>query len=187
MKQIKLLLLIIACVNIFAACKKDKTTTLIEPVSMGDQLPAITQSGAKTFGCIINGKVYIPKGYNSNGSPNPKSIYSIGLNGRPVLQINADQFINNTNVSYFTLKIGNLDHLGYYSSVDEFNFLMGWLETIGNCSTTVLDTTVKKWGGVNITKIDLSNQIVSGQFNCKYKTLACDTVFITDGRFDIKF
>ncbi|MCW3074373.1 MAG: hypothetical protein JWP69_1442 [Flaviaesturariibacter sp.] len=45
------------------SCKKDKDN---------DKLPPITQNGANTFGCLVNGKVWLPKGYSTNGAPNPK-------------------------------------------------------------------------------------------------------------------
>jgi hypothetical protein len=182
MKQIKLLLIIIACTNIFAGCKKDKNTT--EPT---DQLPPATQIGANTFGCLVNGKVYVPKGYNGNGSPNPKKLYDIGLNGRPILGITADQIVNSNYKGSILISFGNLDHLGTYMMPNDFNFSLDWTDVIGNCSTIAFDTTIKKFGGGEITKLDIPNRTISGTFNCKFKTLQCDTVFITDGRFDIKF
>jgi hypothetical protein len=187
MKQVKLLLLIIACITTFTACKKDKTELIVEPIPIGDQLPAITQTGANTFGCLVNGKVYIPKGYRGNGSPNPKITYDIGLNGRPYLGIIADQIINSSFKGEILIAFRNLDHLGVYSMPDDFNFSATWVDVIGNCGTIAFDTTIKKWGSGIISKLDIPNQIISGTFNCKYKTLTCDTVFITDGRFDIKF
>jgi hypothetical protein len=171
MKQVKLLLLIIACANIFAACKKDKNTTPIEPTPTRDQLPAITQTGANTFGCLVNGKVYIPKGYSGNGSPNPKITYDINLNGRPYLGIIADQIINSSFKGQILISFRNLDHLGNYLMPDDFNFSTVWADVIGNCGTIAFDTTIKKWGSGIISKLE---------------KLQCDTVFITDGRFDIK-
>ena len=41
------------------SCKKTKTES--ESV---DQLPPITQTGANTFGCLLNGNVWLPKGYD---------------------------------------------------------------------------------------------------------------------------
>ena len=40
-------------------CKKDKTPE--------DQLPPETQTGAGTFGCLVNGNVFIPKGSPFSG------------------------------------------------------------------------------------------------------------------------
>jgi hypothetical protein len=182
MKQVKLLLFIIVCTNIFDACKKDKNTT-----NPADQLPPATQTGANTFGCLVNGKVYVPKGYNGNGSPNPSKIYDIGLNGRPYFDYKGYQIINSEYKGFIFIGFANLEHLGNYTITNDFNFSVGWTDVIGFCGTVAFDTTIKKWGSGIITRLDISNHIISGTFNCKFKTLQCDTVFITDGRFDIKF
>ncbi len=181
MKQIKLLLFIIACTNIFAACKKTKT---IEPE---DQLPPATQTGANTFGCLINGKVYVPKGYTGTGTPNPQVQYDINLNGRPYLGIIARKIENSTNKGEVLVSYRNLDHLGNYTMPNEFDFSVGWSEVLGNCTTIAFDTTTRQYGGGVITRLDIPNHIISGTFSCKFKTITCDTVYITDGRFDIKF
>ena len=61
MKNLKVFWLgVLALCCIFAACKKDKTNEDPE-----DQLPPATQTGTNTFGCLVNGKVYIPKGYTN--------------------------------------------------------------------------------------------------------------------------
>ncbi|MEO7801559.1 MAG: hypothetical protein ABIR81_06155 [Ginsengibacter sp.] len=56
---------------ITASCKKNNTPT------DEDQLPPATQTGANTFGCLINGKVWLPKGYSNTGTPNPKISFEI--------------------------------------------------------------------------------------------------------------
>ena len=167
--------------SIFAACKKGSTTTT------QDQLPPATQIGANTFGCLINGKVYIPKGYNGTGTPNPK-ISLETFNGKLILGIVTNQ-LENGNPQGFVI-ISFFDSVlspGIYAYSDKMNFSVGWAKVINNCFTPAGDTTVKKWGEGFITKFDNVNKIVSGTFNCKFKTQTCDTVFITDGRFDFKF
>jgi hypothetical protein len=47
--------LAIASMLCFAQCKKDNNNT--NPV---DRLPPATQTGAGTFGCLINGQVFTP-------------------------------------------------------------------------------------------------------------------------------
>ena len=165
-----------------ASCKKDKTTT--EPA---DQLPQATNTGANTFGCLVNGKVFIPSGFSGMGTPNPLTNYSVGINGLPYLSMDNYRYINNQSQGNIFIVFGNLDHLGTYSYSNDFDFLIGWSSVLGNCTTVAFDTTIKKWGTGIITKLDIPNRIVSGTFNCKFKTLQCDTIFITDGRFDIKF
>ncbi len=182
MKNFKLIIIIIACANIFAACKKDKT----EPIELS-KLPPTTQTGANTFGCLVNGKVWIPKGYNGSGTPNPHIIYSTGLNGIPYLSIDTRLYENNNSAGEIYISIGNLDHIGFYFTPTDFRFSAGWTSVLGNCGMTTLDSTVQSWGGGVITKLDIPNQIIAGTFSFKAKRPNCDTLFISDGRFDIKF
>lgn len=53
----KLWLLLIALCGLFTACKK--TVTPI-PTPIVEQLPPATQEGKNTFGCLINGNVWVP-------------------------------------------------------------------------------------------------------------------------------
>ena len=69
-------MLIVLCA---ASCKKDKQNQ--------DQLPPATQTGANTFACLINGKVFIPKGYDGTGKPNPHILYDFDLQGQPFLSL----------------------------------------------------------------------------------------------------
>jgi len=52
-KTTNLLLLLFSLASIFASCKKEK---MVEEI---DKLPAATQNGANTFGCLVNGKAWI--------------------------------------------------------------------------------------------------------------------------------
>ena len=181
-KHNALWLLLLALCSIFASCKKDKTET-----NSVDQLPPATQTGANTFGCLVNGNVYVPTGYNGTGRPNPHIQYDLNLNGRPTQGITADRIVNSMYAGSILVAFRNLDHLGTYLTPDDFNFSSDWTKVIGNCSTIAFDSTIQKWGKGIITKLDIPNRIISGTFDFKFKTLQCDTVFITDGRFDIKF
>jgi hypothetical protein len=172
---------------ICSSCKKDKSPTPIEPTPNGDQLPPITQSGANTFGCLVNGKVWIPKGASCGTKPNPNLVYDIGFNGKPYLDVKTNHFVSCISKGFMNISFGSLDHLGTYYYPTDFDFSSGWPDITGNCATIAFDTTIKKWGNGIITRLDVPNRIISGTFDCKYKTLLCDTVFITDGRFDIKF
>jgi hypothetical protein len=161
-------------------CKK-------KPVDPIDQLPSATQTGANTFGCLVNGKVWVPKGYDGTGTPNPHIKMETGLNGLPVLTIDTHQIINQNTEGTVFLSIGNLLQAANFNYPSDMNFLFGWSKYFGNCGTPAFDTTIQKWGGGIITKLDLPNHIISGTFYCKFKAPQCDTVFLTDGRFDIKF
>ena len=170
------LILFVAC-TLFASCKKDQE----------DTLPPATQVGAGTFGCKINGKVFIPKGSSGTGAPNPHIQYDYDLNGKPYLSIIGDLYNNQTVEGETLVAYRNITQAGEYLTPQNFNFSVGWPQIIGNCSTVTFDTTIKKWGGGMITKLDIPNRIISGTFDFKFKTQQCDTVYVTEGRFDIKF
>ncbi len=178
MKHLKLCLLLFAMANIFASCTKDKQSE--------DQLPPATQTGAGTFGCKINGKVYVPKGSSGTGRPNPHIQYDYDLNGNPYLSIETFQYPT-SNKTGLLIAFRNLAIIGYYPVSDSFRFDFGWPDVIQNCGNSSSDINVLKWGGGNITKLDITNRIISGTFDFKVKNTTCDTVYITNGRFDIKF
>ena len=162
------------------SCKKNKD-------NQHDQLPPATQIGANTFGCLVNGKVYIPKGYSGTGTPNPKISFDF-FNGKKIFSINTNHF-ENTDPTAF-MGISFLDTLllpGVYNFPEKLNFNIGWSKILNNCYTPANDTTIRKWGKGLITKFDKTKNIISGTFECKFKAQNCDTVFITNGRFDFKF
>ncbi len=161
-----------------SSCKKDN--------SPADQLPPATQTGANTFGCLVNGKVFVPKGFDGTGTPNPHVLYDYDLNGEPFLSIEANSFESNSSGGVM-LVYRNLRGLGYYSVDSVLKFTAGWPSQIGNCGGQSLDNNTGKWGGGVITKLDITNHIISGKFDFKFKAPNCDTVYITNGRFDIKF
>ena len=176
-KVVSPLLLICFC---FIQCKK--TSSMQE-----DQLPPATQTGANTFGCKINGKVYIPKGYNGTGTPNPHLTFDVGLNGLPIFAVDAKRL--NTSSEFeggVIISFQNITGVGQYSYPNNFNFSIGWSSVLNNCGTTAFDTTIQLFGGGTLTRYDVTNRIISGTFNFKFKALSCDTVLVTDGRFDYK-
>tara|TARA_R110002073_G_C9371447_1_gene572214 strand:+ start:845 stop:1168 length:324 start_codon:yes stop_codon:yes gene_type:complete len=70
---LKTAVLLFLAFTLINCSKKDNLITLVEE----DQLPPITQTGANTFGCLINGKVFIPKdktGYTPPGGGRPRGL-----------------------------------------------------------------------------------------------------------------
>ncbi|MGG8497881.1 hypothetical protein ACQY1Q_15825, partial [Tenacibaculum sp. TC6] len=56
-------LVLLALVATFTNCSKDD---IIKPQT---ELPPITQTGENTIGCLVDGKVFLPKGNNPLGNP----------------------------------------------------------------------------------------------------------------------
>jgi hypothetical protein len=151
-----------------------------------DELPPITQTGAKTFGCLVNGKVFIPKGSDGSGRSNFKAIYEY-FNGRPYLLVDARQFINGFPNGTIILSVDSAFTTGIYPIVTSKRMVnFGWDTYSHTCGVSITDSTTFKTGTINLTKVDVANGIFSGTFNCKIKPANCDTINITEGRFDYK-
>lgn len=179
-----------------ASCSKDNTET------PQDQLPPITTTGANTAGCIINGKVLIPK----NGSQAIGGSPAYGLN-----KIQGNNFWPNKD-DYWQLEIANkrdVNGIGVIlyvknMSVGNGNYEVGQSNGelyIDGPNNNQIIANIKEngiyktfWSGNNsgIIKINRSDlfvgtSIFSGTFNAVLynKDNPSETINITDGRFDI--
>lgn len=165
--------------NVASCCKEEPNT-----------LPPETQAGKNTFGCLVNGKIWLPEA---------EPFITVGLSAKAnqrYLCIGADQglseniviLLKNTNIrvdSTYNLSAENIS--GQYfkriiSSGKEFNIFYG--------------TDTNNTGQVTLTRFDTLAKIVSGRFsfNAKFKYVIPDTtglptsnISITDGRFDVKY
>ena len=160
------------------------------------QLPPITQSGANTFGAIINGKVMVPR--NSIGYVPP------GSDHYPVKRSSSSEYEDifatdgRTNMGTIYIYIKNIYNL-YPIKVE--NYMIGqsdgaWSnDTASNTLITArvfnsntleynIYLSIPNTGGINVTKSDPN--IISGTFSCKLKNKdnPNDIIEITDGRFD---
>ena len=67
-KYTTFLIVLLATTLLAASCKKDKPQDNRTEL---EKLPAITQIGANTFGCLVDGKAWLPNGSKpQNGGPN---------------------------------------------------------------------------------------------------------------------
>ena len=185
MKYFKLLFIIIACANIFAACKKDKT----EPTELS-KLPAATQIGAKTFGCLVNGIAFVPdNGCTFLCTPAFRANYDNSNGG--FFYINAELINSDQNIDKHI-------NFGLDSCINNRLYNMSTLPKItmsyfdykmpsSTCQTFFSsDINVIRSGYVNLTKCDFGTGIISGMFEFKIERNGCETINITNGRFDAK-
>jgi hypothetical protein len=172
-------LLFFSICSLFAACKKDKTINEI------DKLPAATQTGANTFGCLVNGTFFINNGYDGNNSNYRLFVDPNFQNG--AFQIRVYSFLN---LKYQRININSND----INSVGTFNVIgnsgpifIDYNNDNGNCNFNQSANCYLK-GNLTITRYDISNGIFSGtfQFDIKDPNFNCDTIKITEGRFDKK-
>ena len=165
-----------------------------------DGLPPETQTGAGTFACKINGVVWKWKDsdYQSIGS-SPKTRWSFdsnanggglfiagfryldGVNNDDLLTIGVDSiitkktFVLSPNLKNFNLIYTNSKSL----KKDCIQFgTLPFYDTTNNFYSS---------GNLSITKLDQNSKIISGTFYCTIYQTGCDTLKITDGRFDVKY
>ncbi len=154
------LLFVCFLLNTGMQCKKTSDTTKEEV------LPAETQTGADTFGCLVNGVVWLPKG---------KFPYS-GLTA--TIQFNILSIGASKSNEAIGLGVRNVLDVGTYN-----------LSLAENEAEYIIDSKIFKRteGILTITKFDKKNQIISGKFWFTAKSDAGETIYITDGRFDVKY
>ncbi len=168
-------------------CKKDNQN----PV---DQLPPATHEGKETFGCLVNGEVFLPKGINLGGpqlssyyqylnSPTAQGYYfnvsaskkNGGDKGTEGVSISSNNFPIHQGEKY-VLK-NSLDKSGIYGTYGIFIGI-----EINNFSTKGTYQ-----GELYISKFDDANQIVSGTFWFDAVNDKGEKVEVREGRFDVHF
>ncbi len=180
-KNYSIWLSLIALLSIFAACKKDKTDE--------EQLPPITQTGANTFGCLINGKIYIPKGFEQN-KPNFNMIVDPGFNNGSLGIITFSK--NGSSTARLSFGSDSIKSTGIYpiylNSRSSFNYSQ---DVDGNQQClTIGKYTPSANGWIKIAIYDLVNRIISGEFEFQFTNPDCnigEPIKVTQGRFDKKF
>ncbi|MEN4760759.1 hypothetical protein ABEG63_10535 [Chryseobacterium sp. C39-AII1] len=165
--------------SIFTSCHRDYDKNVDT-----DTLPAETQTGARTGGAIIDGKVWVATKNYTNDGPGIHTycekikdrtyikIYLKGIkdNNSIYISYQADHFELNKTYT-ITPNNGESDNTIYFSrSLDDIFY------------NTKYDCKLK------ITRLDLENQIVSGTFELKLNRYAGEGIInIVEGRFDKKF
>lgn len=175
MKQ--LLLIIASFILLNAGCKKKKDE---EP-----QLPPETTTGAMTFGCKVNGKVFVPR--SGRGKPGLYVQY-VNLGTRPgggwYLNIPATNWAQNppqgVNIETDSLLVTE-------GQTYQFRNLKGFPRAFYD-SGNVYPKLDNDEGELKITKFDQVNRILSGTFSfVGTNTTTNEKVNITEGRFDIRY
>ncbi|WP_035565378.1 hypothetical protein [Hymenobacter sp. IS2118] len=147
------------------------------------QLPPATQTGANTIGCLVNGQPWTPVG--NDGSSNYTVSYDPNFR-LGTLNIAAYRYANSQakrqTIGVFSdsllpgigrYKLRLLGHHG--AAFDDFQ---------GNCIYDRTSPGAYCRGELVITRLDRVNGIISGTFAFTLAQPGCDTVRVTNGRFD---
>jgi len=175
-------LLLIVSLFCLSACKKDNYS-----------LPPETQTGAGTFSCKINGRVWVPNGSDGYSGQNTKCFY---------------QYIYPTPVGFvFSISAAKYDNNpleGVQVSTDSIRLFQGMTVSLGsgklgesgkgrftryafNSIDVKYETSDISKGELILTRFDETNRIASGTFWFDAANASGEIVHVTEGRFDVKF
>jgi hypothetical protein len=175
----KKLILLLTLTLTLSCCNKDDN-----PFSSKDQLPAETQTGANTVGCLVNGKVYLP---SQRGLNSPVNCFYQLDNGEFFFSIAfADDKNYGPDVSVGTSKTNLMVGQTYVlnkNPMDNGDYTGGG-GAYRQSSLNKYYTNTIKTGELKITRLDLSNSIISGTFWFDAVNSAGETIQIRSGRFD---
>jgi hypothetical protein len=162
-------------VSFFFNCKKDNSPKADNPYG----LPNISQSGVGVLAWRENGQNRIAQNNISgqNAYILADSVAAFGMVTSTYYESVLLQVYGNAkiNIEYdFTDKV----HTKFLYSTDSTCY--------GGVSSNVLNVS-DAIGGVIFSKIDGVNRILSGTFQFKVPVSGCDTIYFTDGRFDIRY
>lgn len=174
----KIYILLLTLFSFTSSCKKDKNK---EP-----ELPPATQEGKGVFACKINGKVWI--------SENGQRKMNGGVVGDTLSAFGTTQLNDGRIESLEILLLGSYyDNVKYYNLNDTISAYAVYIKSSATDCFSVSSLGYGKnvykkvvGGSLTITKADKVNNIVSGTFSFNVPTDYCDTLQITEGRFDIK-
>jgi hypothetical protein len=171
--KIKLIvLLLLSIIVIISSCKKNIPTE--------EQLPPETQTGAFTFGCKVNGKIFTAKG--KDGLLATEHVWGGGLYSDSSIKIGVSNTKQNFNF-YLSVKYNGSLGILYSSTYPYYgNFQDNSNGTIpGGSNTFTTDS-------FNIGKVNLKylgNNIVAGTFEMDAINANGKIIHISEGRFDI--
>ena len=174
---------LLCCFLLLIACEREAP----QPV---DQLPPATQEGANTFGCLVDGEVFLPKnddifrtGYSASYS------YGSRSGSARIVAYNDDLGVGFEFAFENTLFEPTYYSLPSYDTLPNTTIIPNPEILLRKDNFHPFDYRLQK-GFINITALDtLDVRFVSGTFSFEFvhENDDNDTVSMTDGRFDLKF
>ncbi|TAE41620.1 MAG: hypothetical protein EAY66_01310 [Sphingobacteriales bacterium] len=178
MKPLKnILVLLCSLLLLSASCKKPSKNPI-------DNLPPATQTGANTFGCLVNGEVFLPKG-SGFGGPVLRCQYVFD-NGFYTLYLSASNRAQDINKS-IRLVIKDIDLSPNLYVLNNDSTSKGEYSTINNLLfTNSYKTTLNNTGNLRINYWNPGKGVLSGNFSFDAVNSIGEKVEIREGRFDVK-
>jgi hypothetical protein len=174
--HLPLVVLVLSITLTSSRCKKQNT----EP-----QLPPETTTGVMTFGCKVNGKVFVPKGSLVGPGLFAQYIYlGSGPDGGWFLNIGAANRIDepNTDIAIATDSLFLAEGMSYTLKKQK-----GYAYGQYGSGIFFYQMRSNDSGNLYITKHDQVQRILSGRFSFTASRSTGDLVKITEGRFDVRY
>lgn len=149
-----------------------------------DKYAPISQEGKNTFGCLVEGKLFLPK--DDKNPFNSDALTAEYLYDDSSMHVVAINYLEGNSINF------HLDRclLGKHK-LENQGFRSGNNSGYAGCiyKSDIFETTSTDTGIVEITRLDLQQQIVAGKFWFKAAERINDTpkVVIKEGRFDLHF
>ncbi|MFD1551870.1 hypothetical protein DNU06_01775 [Putridiphycobacter roseus] len=187
MKQLLLLMcLCFSIASINTACHKIKANPA-EPIDLTPKLPQATHIGANTFGCYINGALFIAQSNNYNKvipiycSYNKISENELRIQGS---RLNDSVRDNVRFIAFIDKGVGAYEMDVTGDNQDGYN-----IYTTDSIWCFDYNFSLTEKGMLDITFLDTVDRIISGNFQMQLYNEDCPLkiVSITDGRFDLKY
>ncbi len=180
-----LLIFLAAMLCSLSNCNKDNKDddTGKPPTQQEEQLPPITTTGAETFGCKVNGKVWIAKSNKTNW---PSTYASINRNDNSRVNISGSILYNETKYELINVTFYKNDNSSYYPLyLDIKKPHVSAAKYTDVVTNKFWGTDSLTGGGTTISRFDTIHQIISGTFSFKCISKETqDMLDITEGRFD---
>lgn len=166
--------------SIIASCTKEKIT----PKTELEKLPAKTQDGKNTFGCLYDDTAWIPHNTATFGIPiNLSASFENGI-----LAITCNRRNEKSqDYDFMTIGIHGIIEPGVYN----------FRKNVGDTVVIKLESPFKEFkdnniGTFKITRLDKMNRIVSGEFSFEVVDASMVNpssaiIKVTEGRFDLKY
>lgn len=180
MKHFKFSLILIFFLLLFLNCKERENDS--------SSLPEATQSGAKTGGAIVNGKIWVAsnKYVNTLGGA---GTYCEMYDNTAIIRIDLRNVTDNSRIFLKTaiqnFQLNKTYYLPQNPDTKDYDYAI-YSDNEKGFST---QPNSQYLGEIKISRLDIQNQIVSGTFNFKGLDLYGNNgeIEVKDGRFDRKF
>jgi hypothetical protein len=181
--RLSLNLLLILSLSLNSCSKQDDCEN---PV---DCLPPATQIGANTAGCLVDGKVLLPKGRSLNSGSVFKAQYSFSFNeGRYIFSLTiTDRTGEYQRTVHVESKNDNLEEGNIYvlKELNKISTSAYYLLDAG--FVDAFETTDEITGELKITHLDEIKNIISGTFWFDAINNEGEIVKVREGRFDVRY